>query len=123
MEELKTPEQELRELIAESKLILGKMKKTLNVMLGIALVVFIPFLYSFVSVQVRLSDIEKTAMTKEEITNKFATKTGVIYLQNDLYDMDGFTFKMNEGVDEERREKAYTKALKEFNGEVARGSE
>ena len=123
MEDIKTPEQELRELIAESKLVLSKLKKTLNVMLVIAGIVFIPFLYSFISVQVRLSDIENTAISKEEAYEKLPTKADIIYLQNDLYDLDGFSFVHKDGITEDQREKAYNKSLKKFNGDVSRGAE
>lgn len=122
MEEIRTPEQELKGLLEESKIVLTKLKKTLNLTLVIAGITFIPFLYSFISVQVRLSDIEKTAITKEEAYSKLPTKTDIIYLENDIYDMNGFTFKRNDGITEEQREKAYNKTLRKFNGDVTRGS-
>lgn len=89
MVDYKTPEQELKELIqenkafiAEGKALITKMRKILNVMLVVAGIVFIPFFYSFVDIQVRVSSLEKSLsdkmMPKDEIYRIFVQKVDAL---------------------------------------------
>ena len=57
---------ELKSLIRESKEMLAKLRKILNTMLVVGGIIFIPFLYSFVDVQVQLSHLKENSVTKEE---------------------------------------------------------
>ena len=51
---------QLKQLIIESQSLLKKLRRILNTMIVIAGIIFIPFLYSFVEIQVRLSKLENS---------------------------------------------------------------
>lgn len=123
MTEHKTPEQELRELIAEGKTILVKLKKTLNGIIYVGVPVLIAFIGSTYYSNSRIATIEATRMTNEKIEEKFATKQQIVFLQNDITDLNNFVFSRNPLVQTEIFEKRYTQALKEFMGDVSRGAE
>jgi len=120
--DIKTAEQELRELITEAKLVLAKTKKTLNGMLIVAIPILATFFYSYVDNSNRMTTIETTRMTDEQLYEKFATKQRVVFLQNDVFDLNNSIFKQNDWTVNEDIEKEYTKALKAFIGDVSRGS-
>ena len=46
----------------------------------------------------------------------------VVFLQNDVFDLNNSIFKQNDWTVNEDIEKEYTKALKAFIGDVSRGS-
>ena len=72
---------QLNKLITESQELLKKLRKILNTMIIIASIIFIPFLYSFVEVQVKLSKLEGTVEKIEPVDfyyNKFVQKVDAL---------------------------------------------
>ena len=133
---IKSAEEQLHALINESNLVLNKMKsesnmiftklrRVINVLITIGAGIFITFLYSFIDVRSRLATLESEKASKVEVSStleKYSLKSGVIFLQNDIYDMNKLFFEYRDNVDEQKLELSYTKALKEFNGDVTRGT-
>ena len=133
---IKTAEEQLHALINESNLALSKMKsesnmiftklrRVVNVLITVGAGIFITFLYSFIDVRSRMSTLESEKASKVEVSStleKYSLKSGVIFLQNDIYDMNKLFFEYRDNVDEQKLELSYTKALKEFNGDVTRGT-
>ena len=133
---IKSAEEQLHALINESNLVLNKMKsesniifvklrRVINVLITIGAGIFITFLYSFIDVRSRLATLEVEKASKVEVSSmleRYSLKSGVIFLQNDIYDMNKLFFKYKDNVDEQELELSYTKALKEFNGDVTRGT-
>ena len=133
---IKTAEEQLHALINESNLALSKMKsesnmiftklrRVINVLIAVGAGIFITFLYSFIDVRSRLATLEVEKASKVEVSSmleRYSLKSGVIFLQNDIYDMNKLFFKYKDNVDEQELELSYTKALKEFNGDVTRGT-
>lgn len=111
---------ELIKLIEESKLVLAKLKKLFNIVMIIAGIVFIPFFYSFVTVQQDISVLKATVLTKDQAYSLFPTKQKIISFQNDIYDMVNSQFEMKKWSTEEKFEIQYQKALREFNGDNSR---
>ena len=74
----KTPNEELRELIVENRALIAKMKKMMNGMLVIAGIVFIPFFYSFVDINVRVSGLEEKMMPKDDVYRLFVQKVDAL---------------------------------------------
>lgn len=122
MEDLKTPEQELRELIAESKAILARLKKTLNGFLIVGIPTILAFFVTYVADSNRMTTIETTRPTLEQTDAKYASKQSVIFMQNDIFDLNNSVYKLEEWVVTADVEKEYVKILKEFNGDVSRGT-
>ena len=122
MEEHLTPEQELRELIATGNALLIKLRKTLNGFLYVGIPVIIVFIGSYWHNNNRMTTLENTRMTDKELEEKFASKDAVVFLQNDLFDLNTTTFKFNDWVVESDVEKEYIKALKQFTGDISRGT-
>ena len=133
---IKSTEEQLHALINESNLVLNKMKsesnmiftklrRVINVLITVGAGIFITFLYSFIDVRSRMSTLESEKASKVEVSStleKYSLKSGVIFLQNDIYDMNKLFFEYRDNVDEQKLELSYTKALKEFNGDVTRGT-
>lgn len=133
---IKSAEEQLHALINESNLVLNKMKsesniifvklrRVINVLITVGAGIFITFLYSFIDVRSRLATLEAEKASKVEVSSmleRYSLKSGVIFLQNDIYDMNKLFFKYKDNVDEQKLELSYTKALKEFNGDVTRGT-
>jgi len=133
---IKSAEEQLHALINESNLVLNKMKsesnmifvklrRVINVLITVGAGIFITFLYSFIDVRSRMSTLESEKASKVEVSStleKYSLKSGVIFLQNDIYDMNKLFFEYRDNVDEQKLELSYTKALKEFNGDVTRGT-
>lgn len=133
---IKSAEEQLHALINESNLVLNKMKnesniifvklrRVINVLITVGAGIFITFLYSFIDVRSRLATLEVEKASKVEVSSmleRYSLKSGVIFLQNDIYDMNKLFFKYKDNVDEQELELSYTKALKEFNGDVTRGT-
>lgn len=101
---------------------LGKLKKTMYGFIVVAIPIVITFFYSYVDSRDRLTKIETTRMTTDELNAKFATKADVIFLQNDIFDLNSSTFKENDWVVQKDVETAYSRALKQFVGDITRGS-
>ena len=133
---IKSAEEQLHALINESNLVLNKMKsesniifvklrRIINVLTTVGAGIFITFLYSFIDVRSRLATLEVEKASKVEVSSmleRYSLKSGVIFLQNDIYDMNKLFFKYKDNVDEQELELSYAKALKEFNGDVTRGT-
>ena len=133
---IKSAEEQLHALINESNLVLNKMKsesniifvklrRVINVLITIGAGIFITFLYSFIDVRSRLATLDVEKASKVDVSSmleRYSLKSGVIFLQNDIYDMNKLFFKYKDNVDEQELELSYTKALKEFNGDVTRGT-
>lgn len=134
---IKTAEEQLHALINESNLVLtniktesnkifSKLRKTINVLIVTGSVLFLAFLYSLVEVNSRIATLESSKVSKEvldEKLDKYSLKTGVIFFQNNMYDMNKAYFQYKPMVSEQNMELTYTKALKQFNEDVSRGDE
>jgi len=134
---IKTAEEQLHALINESNLVLTKMKgestlifsklrKLINVLITVGAGIFITFLFSFVDTRSRIATLESEKVTTVEMNSKlesYASKSSVIFLQNDVYDMNKMFFSYRPNVEEQKMELTYTSALKQFNGDVSRGTE
>lgn len=134
---IKTAEEQLHDLINESNLVLTKMKsesdiiftklrKTINTLIYVGAGIFLTFLLSFVDVRARMATLESEKVSKIELDTKlekYSLKTGVIFFQNNMYDMNKAFFQYKPTVSEQNMELTYTKALKQFNEDVSRGSE
>ena len=135
MDEHLTPQEQLAKLIAEGNLmiangnkmvengntILAKLRKTLNGFLYVGIPTIALFLGSYWYNNNRMTTMENTRMTDKELEEKFASKDAVVFLQNDLFDLNTATFKFNDWVVESDVEKEYIKALKQFTGDITRG--
>lgn len=119
--DIKTAEEELKELITEAKLVLVKTKKTLKGIILTAIPIVITFFYSFVDSRIKLATMEENKLTRTEAESTYAKKTDVVFLQNNIYDMNKSSFVYNPNTDEFRMELSYTRALKQFLGDVSRG--
>lgn len=133
---IKSAEEKLHALINESNLALSKMKsesnmiftklrRVVNVLITVGAGIFITFLYSFIDVRSRMSTLESEKASKVEVSallEKYSLKSGVIFFQNDIYDMNKMFFEYRDNTDEQKLELTYNKALREFNGDVTRGS-
>ena len=133
---IKSAEEQLHALINESNLVLNKMKsesnmifiklrRVINVLITVGAGIFITFLYSFIDVRSRMSTLESEKASKVEVSSmleRYPLKYDVIFLQNDIYDMNKLFFEYKDNVDEQNLELSYTKALKEFNGDITRGT-
>lgn len=78
---METEIKQLGKLIAESQALLKKLRRILNIMIIIAGIIFIPFLYSFVEIQVRLSKLEDSVEKIEPTEfyyNKFVQKVDAL---------------------------------------------
>jgi len=134
---IKTAEEQLHALINESNLVLtniktesnkifSKLRKTINVLIVTGSVLFLAFLYSLVEVNSRIATLESSKVSKEvldEKLDKYSLKTGVIFFQNNMYDMNKAYFQYKPMVSEQNMELTYTRALKQFNEDVSRGDE
>ena len=119
--DIKTAEEELKELITEAKLVLVKTKKTLKGIILTAIPIVITFFYSFVDNRTKLATMEENKLPKTEAESTYAKKTDVVFLQNNIYDMNKSAFVYNPNITEQRMELSYTRALKQFLGDVSRG--
>jgi len=134
---IKTAEEQLHALINESNLVLtniktesnkifSKLRKTINVLIVTGSVLFLAFLYSLVEVNAKIATLESEKISKTELDTrleKYPLKTSVIFFQNNMFDMNKASFQYRPMVSEQNMELTYTKALKEFNGDVSRGIE
>ena len=134
---IKSAEEQLHALINESNLVLtniktesnkifSKLRKTINVLIVTGSVLFLAFLYSLVEVNAKIATLESEKISKVELDvklEKYSLKTGVIFFQNNMYDMNKAYFQYKPMVSEQNMELTYTKALKQFNEDVSRGSE
>lgn len=84
-EQLTTLEGRLNSLIdkAENTIIdakqeIERLRKIVNKMLTIAGILFIPFLYSFVDVRVKISDLQSAQMPKDDMYRLFVQKTDAL---------------------------------------------
>lgn len=133
---IKTAEEQLHALINESNLVLTRMKsesnvifsklrKLINVLITVGAGIFLTFLFSFVDVRSRMATLESEKASKTEVNeqlDKYSLKSSIIFLQNDVYDMNKMFFSYRPNVKENKMEIMYNSALKQFNGDVTRGS-
>jgi len=134
---IKTAEEQLHALINESNLVLtniktesnkifSKLRKTINVLIVTGSVLFLAFLYSLVEVNAKIATLESEKISNTELDaklEKYSLKTSVIWLQNDVFDITKMFYAPNKYYDEQKMEIKYSGALKQFNGDVSRGSE
>lgn len=127
---IKTAEEQLHTLITEASTVLVKLKKTLNIFLAVAIPIIVIFFISFVDVRSRMAALEvsKLSVTDatikfKEVDDKYASKPSVIFFMNDMYDMNKMFFSYRPNIEESKMELTYTSALKQFNGDVSRGTE
>jgi hypothetical protein len=120
-EQILTSEEKLNKLIADGNSVLTKLKKTLNVIWMVGGGTVIVFFMSFVDIRSRMATLEENKLPKTEAESTYAKKTDVVFLQNNIYDMNKSSFVYNAYTTEERMELSYTKALKQFLGDVSRG--
>lgn len=134
-EHMKTSEVELRMLIEESKSLidknqlmiakgeatLSKMNKTLKGFVATAIPIVLAFFWTFYDNGRTMARIEESSLSKTEAADKYATKADVVFFQNNIYDMNNSSFIFKQYADEEKIERMYTKALKQFVGDVTRG--
>lgn len=132
---IKSAEEQLHALINESNLVLTKMKseysaistklrRSINFLITVGAGIFITFLYSFIDVKSNMSKLESEKASKIELEaqlQKYSLKTSVIFFQNDIFDMNKLYYENRPNIDELQLELSYTKALREFNGDVTRG--
>jgi len=133
---IKTAEEQLHALINESNLVLMKIKtdsnliftklrKVVNVLIYVGAGVFLTFLLSFVDTRSRIATLESEKASKIEVDTKlesYSLKTSVIWLQNDVFDITKMYYAPSQYYDEQKMEIKYSGALKQFNGDVTRGS-
>lgn len=120
-EQILTSEEKLNKLIADGNSVLTKLKKTLNVIWMVGGGTVIVFFMSFVDIRSRMATLEENKLPKTEAESTYAKKTDVVFLQNNIYDMNKSSFVYNPNTDEFRMELSYTRALKQFLGDVSRG--
>ena len=134
MDEHLTQQEQLTILIAQGNLmiangnkmvengnaLLTKLRKTLNGFLYVGIPTIALFLGSYWYNNNRMTTMENTRMTDEKLEEKFATKVGVVFLQNNIQDLNTSIYKTNDWVVQEDIEKEYNKALKQFTGDVTR---
>ena len=134
-EQIKTSEHELRMLIEENKGLLEqnksmlargdatfvKMNRTLKGFIATAIPIVLAFFWTFYDNGKTLTRIEEAKVSKTEAESIYAKKTDVVFLQNNIYDMNKSSFVYNPNTDEFRMELSYTRALKQFLGDVSRG--
>lgn len=131
---IKTAEEQLHALINESNLVLTKMKsesnviftklrRTINVLITVGAGIFITFLFSFVDVRSRIATLESEKASRTYVEEKFAVKEGVVFFQNNIQDINTSSYILNNTMSLEKIEKKYNNALKQFYGDVTRGSE
>ena len=120
-EQILTSEEKLNRLIADGNSVLTKLKKTLNVIWMVGGGTVIVFFMSFVDIRSRMATLEENKLPKTEAESTYAKKTDVVFLQNNIYDMNKSSFIYNPNTDEFRMELSYTRALKQFLGDVSRG--
>lgn len=134
-EQIKTSEHELRMLIEENKGLLEqnksmlargdatfvKMNRTLKGFIATAIPIVLAFFWTFYDNGKTLTRIEEAKVSKTEAESTYAKKTDVVFLQNNIYDMNKSSFVYNPNTDEFRMELSYTRALKQFLGDVSRG--
>jgi len=132
---MKPSEVELRMLIEESKSLidknqlmiakgeatLSKMNKTLKGFVATAIPIVLAFFWTFYDNGRTMARIEESSLSKTEAADKYATKADVVFFQNNIYDMNKSSFVYNAYTTEGRMELSYTKALKQFLGDVSRG--
>ena len=135
MDEHLTPEERLEKLISEANLmitngnmmvsngntLLAKLRKTLNGFIYAGIPTIAIFLGSYWYNNNRMTVMESTRMTDDKLEEKFAMKADVVFLQNDIFDMNMSAYMMQGGVTQSYIEKQYNKALKQFTGDVTRG--
>lgn len=120
-EQTLTAEERLHKLIADGNSVLAKLKKTLNVIWMVGGGTVIVFFMSFVDIRSRMATLEESSLSKTEAADKYATKADVVFFQNNIYDMNNSSFVFKQYADEDKIERMYTKALKQFVGDVTRG--
>lgn len=129
MDEHLTPEEQLKQLIAQGNLmiangniLLTKLKKTLNGFIYVGVPTIAIFLGSYWYNNNRMTVLENTRMTNEKLEEKFAAKSDVLFLQNNIFDMNCAAFMLQGGVTQSYLEKQYNKALKQFTGDITRSA-
>ena len=129
MDEHLTPEERLEKLIAEGNVmvangnaLLGKLRKTLNGFIYAGVPTICIFLGSYWYNNNRMTVMESTRMTDDKLEEKFATKTSVVFLQNDIFDMSNTCYSLKDANMQAYLEKQYSKALKQFTGDVSQGA-
>ena len=129
MDEHLTPQEQLAKLIAEGNLmiangntILAKLRKTLNGFLYVGIPTIALFLGSYWYNNNRMTTMENTRMTDDKLEEKYATKAGVVFLQNDIFDLNTSAFTTKDGITQTYLEKQYNKALRQFTGDITRGA-
>ena len=114
----------LLEFIKEGKKILTTLRKTLNVLIVIAGIVFIPFLYSFVDIQVRLSDLQSqinNTVPSDKIYESFVQKTDALAVH--MYEEDWMRTQWYKLTHDEEYKKAETgKLIEGFFSSAHRGA-
>lgn len=66
------------QIVQKSQELLRKLGRTLNIMLIVAGIIFIPFLYSFVDINVKISNLEEKKVSREEMYEKFVQKVDAL---------------------------------------------
>lgn len=129
MDEHLTPEERLEKLICEANLminngntLLTKLKKTLNGFIYVGIPTIALFIGSYWYNNNRMTVMENTRMTDDKLEEKFATKAGVVFLQNDIFDLNNSVYTLNGVVTQAYAEQQYNKALKQFTGDISRGA-
>ena len=111
---------------SESNVIFTRLRRTINVLITVGAGIFITFLFSFVDVRSRIATLESEKESKSELIerlDKYSLKTDVIFFQNNIYDMNRMSYSLKEDASEQKIETAYRNALRQFYGDVSRGSE
>ena len=129
MDEHLTPEEQLKQLITQGNLmiangniLLTKLKKTLNGFIYVGVPTIAIFLGSYWYNNNRMTVLENTRMTNEKLEEKFAAKSDVVFLENNIFDMNCTAFTLQGGVTQSYLEKQYNKALKQFTGDITRSA-
>ncbi|MHB8871058.1 MAG: hypothetical protein ACYC5G_01200 [Candidatus Doudnabacteria bacterium] len=135
-EQMRTSEHELRVLIEESKALIDKnqtmiqkgedtflkMNRTLKGFVATAIPVVLAFFWTFYDNGKTMAKMEESKVSKTELEDKYPTKSDVVFLQNNIYDMNNAAFTLNTAVSEQRMEDSYSKALKQFLHDVSRSA-
>ena len=133
MQEHKSHEEELKALIEKAELTIAKLNKIISNVVKIGLpalgTVILAFLGSTYYNNNRVTSLEATfkatKMSNEEVLStldKYAKKTEIIFLQNDLFELNDAIFAKNSWIVPIDIDTEYNRILKRFNGDVSRSA-
>ena len=109
-------------MVENGNTILAKLRKTLNGFLYVGIPTIALFLGSYWYNNNRMTTMENTRMTDDKLEEKYATKAGVVFLQNDIFDLNTSAFTTKDAVTQAYLEKQYNKALRQFTGDITRSA-